>query len=64
MGRLHDAKLQKHLNRCLKCSARVLELRAWIAALKCALAMRLNPSDVLTVKKKNGSRSGDVKVDR
>lgn len=48
MGRLHDVRLQKHLNRCPKCAPRVLEHRAWIAALKCALSMGLHPIDALT----------------
>jgi hypothetical protein len=51
MGRLHNVRLQKHLSRCLKCTARVVEHRAWIAALRCALSTRLHPSDVLAVKK-------------
>jgi hypothetical protein len=51
MGRLADVKLQKHLSPCPKCAARVFEHRAWIAALKFALPMRLHPIDVLTFKK-------------
>jgi anti-sigma factor RsiW len=55
MGRLRDAKLRKHLNRCSKCAARVGEHGAWIAALKRALSTRLTPIDVLNFRQ-NGSR--------
>jgi anti-sigma factor RsiW len=55
MGRLHDARLQRHLDGCPKCTAGVVEHRAWIAALNDGLSSLLNLIGVLALKE-NGPR--------
>lgn len=49
MERLHDAKLQKHLDGCPMCTKQVAEHRAWIATLRFGLSMYFNPIDVLAL---------------